>query len=222
MQSKAKTVAQYLGSLTTDQREVIAAVRTVILANLDAGFEEGLQYGMLGYAVPHRLYPAGYHCDPKQPLPFAALAAQKSHFALHLMSLYMNPEETKWFTDAWKATGKKLDLGKACLRFKKLDDLALDVVGQAIRRMPTNRWIEIYEASLASQAAKKGKPAKSSKPAAKAPAKAASKTKTAAKKAPVKATAKVATKLAKKLTKPAPKAVAAKSVTKKTTAKKAR
>lgn len=218
MQSKAKTVAQYLGSLTSDQREVIAAVRTVILANLDAGFEEGMQYGMLGYAVPHRLYPAGYHCDPKQQLPFAALAAQKNYFALHLMSLYMNPEETKWFTDAWKAAGKKLDMGKACVRFKKLDDLALDVVGQAIRRMPTNRWIEIYEASLASRSAKPSKAAKSSKPAAKAPAKAASKAKAAAKKAPVQATPKSA----KKPTKPAPKAVAAKPVTKKTTAKKAR
>lgn len=193
MQSKAKSVAEYIASLPSDQREVLAAVRTVILANLDGGFQEAMQYGMVGYAVPHSRYPAGYHCDPKQPLPFAALAAQKNYFALHLMGLYMNPSELKWFTQAWKATGKKLDMGKACVRFKKLDDVALDVVGEAFRRVSADAWIATYETALAGNAqrkatAKKNAPAKATatpakkgsakKPSGK-PAKAAKKAKKA-------------------------------------------
>lgn len=198
MQSKAKTVAEYIASLPSDQREVLAAVRTVILANLDRGYQEAMQYGMVGYSVPHSRYPAGYHCDPKQPLPFAALAAQKNSFSLHLMGLYMNPSELKWFTQAWKATGKKLDMGKACVRFKKLDDVALDVVGEAFRRVSADAWIATYEATLAGSAqrkapakkaaagkAKAAKPAKAkAAPAKKAsgkPAKAAKKAKKAKK-----------------------------------------
>ncbi|MFO1032081.1 MAG: DUF1801 domain-containing protein [Planctomycetota bacterium] len=155
MQSKAKTVAEYLSSLSSDQREVLAAVRTVILANLDSGFQECMQYGMVGYSVPHSRYPAGYHCDPKQPLPFAALAAQKNAISLHLMGLYMNPTELQWFTKAWKEAGKKLDMGKACVRFKKLDDVALDVVGQAFRRISADAWIATYETALAGNAQRK-------------------------------------------------------------------
>mgnify|MGYP002777746667 CR=1 FL=1 len=198
MQSKAKTVAEYIASLPSDQREVLAAVRTVILANLDGGFQEAMQYGMVGYSVPHSRFPAGYHCDPKQPLPFAALAAQKNSFSLHLMGLYMNPDELKWFTQAWKASGKKLDMGKACVRFKKLDDVALDVVGEAFRRVSADAWIATYEATLAGSAqrkapakkvaaakAKAAKPAKAkAAPAKKAsgkPAKAAKKAKKAKK-----------------------------------------
>lgn len=186
MQSKAKTVAEYIASLPSDQREVLAAVRTVILANLDSGFQEGMQYGMVGYAVPHSRYPAGYHCDPKQPLPFAALAAQKNSFSLHLMGLYMNPAELAWFTKAWKATGKKLDMGKACVRFKKLDDVALDVVGEAFRRVSAEAWIATYETSLAGSAQRKaaGKKAPAKKAATKAKAaKAAPAKKAKAKKA---------------------------------------
>ena len=155
MQSKAKTVAEYLAALTSDQREAIAAVRTEILANLDAGYEETMQYGMIGYVIPHRLHPAGYHCDPTQPVPFAALAAQKNHFAVYLTSVYSSPEETKWFTTAWRATGKKLDMGKACVRFKRLEDVALDVVGQTIRRMPLPKWLGIYQASPGAQASQR-------------------------------------------------------------------
>jgi hypothetical protein len=120
--------------------------------------------------VPHSRYPAGYHCDPKQPLPFAALAAQKNSFSLHLMGLYMNPAELKWFTQAWKATGKKLDMGKACVRFKKLDDVALDVVGEAFRRVSADAWIATYETSLAGNAQRKaaGKKAPAKKAATKA------------------------------------------------------
>lgn len=197
MQSKAKTVAQYFSSLPSDQREVLAAVRTVILANLDPGFQECMQYGMVGYAVPHSRYPAGYHCDPKQPLPFACLAAQKNYIALHLMGLYMNPAELQWFTKAWKATGKKLDMGKACVRFKKLDDVALDVVGQAFRRISADAWIATYEASLAGNAQRKAAKKAATKKAM--PAKAAAVGKTTRKVKAAKTTAsKTAAKPARK------------------------
>ncbi len=154
MASKASSVEEYLAALPDDRQQAIEAVRQVIRANLDSDFEEGIQYGMIGYYVPHRVFPAGYHCDPKQPLPYAALAAQKNYFSLHLMGLYISPEtdadgenpETRWFRAAWAATGKKLDLGKACLRFKKVDDLALDVLGEAFRRLPAQRYIERYQA----------------------------------------------------------------------------
>lgn len=154
MAAKASSVVEYLAALPDERRQVIEAVRKVIRANLDSDFEEGIQYGMIGYYIPHRVFPAGYHCDPKQPLPYAALAAQKNHFSLHLMGLYISPDtdaegenpETRWFRQAWAVSGKKLDLGKACLRFNKLDDLALDVLAEAFQRQPAQRYIERYEA----------------------------------------------------------------------------
>lgn len=146
MQSKATTVAAYLASLPDDRRATLEAVREVILANLDAGFEEGMQYGMLGYYVPHRVYPAGYHVDPKQPLPFAALASQAKHCSLYLMGVYGSPDEEAWFRSAWTADGRKLDMGKSCVRFKKLSDVPLDVVGEAFRRATAAEYIAQYEA----------------------------------------------------------------------------
>lgn len=148
MQSKAKTVAEYLKSLPGDRRKAIEAVRKVIRENLDADYEEGIQYGWIGYYVPHRVYPPGYHCDPKQPLPFAGLASQKNHMGLYLMCTYMSPEQATWFQAAWKKTGKKLDMGKSCVRFKKIEDVALDVVGEAIRRVPAKKYIAVYETLL--------------------------------------------------------------------------
>ena len=142
MQSKATTVKDYLASLPAERRDAVQALRKVILANLGKGFEESMQYGMIGYSVPHSLYPAGYHCDPKQPLPFASLASQKNHMAFSLMSVYLDPQEERWFKAAWQKSGKKLDMGKACVRFKAAEDLALDVIGEVIRRMPAQRWIE--------------------------------------------------------------------------------
>src|SRR4029453_8533886 len=104
-----------------------------------------MQYGMIGWFVPHRVFPAGYHCDPRQPLPFAGLASQKNHLAVYLMCHYGSPEQARWFHEAWAQSGKKkLDMGKSCLRFKKLDDLALDVIGEAIRRVPARKYIESY------------------------------------------------------------------------------
>ncbi|MEA2339896.1 MAG: hypothetical protein QOE82_3903 [Thermoanaerobaculia bacterium] len=148
MQSTATNVSDYLASLPPDRRAAIEAVRKVILANLDKDYEEGMQYGMIGYYVPHRVYPAGYHCDKKQPLPFAGLASQKNYMAVYLMGLYTSGGENKlaeWFREAWAKSGKKLDQGKACTRFRKIDELALDVIGEAIRRLPAKKYIEEYE-----------------------------------------------------------------------------
>ncbi len=171
MQSKATSVAEYLASLPPDRRAALSAVRAVIRANIDKACVERMQYGMIGYAVPHSVFPAGYHCDPKQPLPFAALASQKGHMSVHLMFAYVSDAsgaesgESKWFREAWAKTGKKLDMGKACVRFKKLDDVALDVLGEAIRRVPARKYIERYSAALAQMG--KGSAAPARKPAAK-------------------------------------------------------
>ncbi len=157
MQSKATTVKDYLAELSADRREAIEAVRAVILKNLDKPFEEGMQYGMIGYYVPHRLFPAGYHCDPRQPLPYAHLAAQKNHMALYLMAVYGDPKLAAWFTAAWKKSGKKLDMGKACIRFRKAEDLALDVIGETFRRATCAMYVGRYEALLASQSSRRPK-----------------------------------------------------------------
>ena len=157
MQSKARTVEQYLAELSDDRRALLQVVREIILENLPEGYEEGMQYGMIGYFVPHSIYPAGYHCDPKQPLPFVSLAAQKQYCSLYMMCLYSTAEDQEWFQRAWKATGKNLDMGKSCLRFRKLDDLALDVIGEAIRRVPVDILIKNYEAALAAPRPKTGK-----------------------------------------------------------------
>ncbi len=163
MQSKAKTVAEYIASLPADRRPDIEAVRKVILKNLDKDYEEGMQYGMIGYYIPHKVFPAGYHCDPKQPLPFAALASQKGYMALHMMGLYLNEEHQEWFRKEWAKTGKKLDMGKACIRFKKLDDLPLDVIGQTVARIPAKKYIAYYEAILNDRPAAKKSAKKKSK-----------------------------------------------------------
>ena len=120
MQSKAKTVAKYLAELPEDRRAAISKIRAVIRKNLPNGYKEGMQYGMIGYFVPHSIFPDGYHCDPKQPLPFASLASQKNHMALYLMCIYGSESHKAWFKEAWEKTGKKLDMGKSCVRFKKL------------------------------------------------------------------------------------------------------
>jgi hypothetical protein len=188
MQSKAKTVEEYLASLPADRRAAVSAVRDVVRANLDAKYEEGMQYGMIGWYVPHRIFPAGYHTDPRQPLPFASLASQKNHMSLYMMGVYCGCSDepgaetgdAKWFREAWARTGKKLDMGKSCLRFKKIEDLALDVVAEAIRRVPCATYVARYTEALAGTARSKpaAKKAPAAKPAAAKPkARPASKTK---------------------------------------------
>lgn len=141
-------VASYLAALPDDRRATLSAVRAVILANRDPVIEEGIQYGMIGYFIPHAVYPAGYHADPRQPVPFAALAAQKSHLALYLHALYAAPELLPWFEASWKATGTKLDMGKSCVRFKTLADVPLDVLAELLRRLPAKDHLARYVASL--------------------------------------------------------------------------
>ena len=155
MKSAAKTVEEYRQALPPDRRVAIDALREVILANLPEGYEERFYYGMIGYVVPHSIYPAGYHCDPKQPLGLACLASQKNHMALYLMNVYGDPATEAWFRKAWHATGKKLDMGKSCVRFKKLEDLALDVIGQVFARTPVNKYIAAVEKAISSRKKKK-------------------------------------------------------------------
>ena len=167
MQSKAATVADYLAALPEDRRAAINTVRKVILDNLDPEYEEGIIYGMIGYYVPHRIYPAGYHCDPRQPLMFAALAAQKNYLSLYLMCVYDSCDgsaagsNARWFRDEWAKTGKKLDMGKSCIRFRNPDDLPLDLIGRALKRVPARAYLSSYEAALARRGAKA--PAKKAK-----------------------------------------------------------
>ena len=145
MRSGANSVEAYLAALSRERRADLGAVRALILKNLDPSFEEGLQYGMIGYFVPHRVYPAGYHVDPKQPLPFLSLASQKQNMALYLMHLYPDAREDKRFRQAWAKAGKKLDMGKSCLRFRSLDDLALDVLADTLQRITAKAYVEQYE-----------------------------------------------------------------------------
>ncbi len=150
MQSKAKTVKEYLAELPEDRRAAIQAVRAVIRKNLSKEYKEGILYGSIAYYVPHSVYPPGYHCDPKIPLPFAGLASQKNHMSVSLMCTYDHPEHASWFREAWAKTGKKLDMGKSCVRFKKIDDVPLEVIGEAVKRVPAKKFIAYYESTLKS------------------------------------------------------------------------
>ena len=164
--SKATSVSQYLKELPADRRKAISAVRDVILDNIDPGIEEIMSYGMIGYHVSLRVYPGGYHCNPQMPLPYVSLASQKNNLAVYMMGLYMDPDDAAWFQKAWKASGKRLDMGKSCVRFKTLDDIPLDVLAEAIRRMPSKRYIATYEAGLVGTG-KERRPATTKKAAAK-------------------------------------------------------
>ncbi|MFZ1685348.1 MAG: DUF1801 domain-containing protein [Candidatus Zixiibacteriota bacterium] len=142
VQSKAATVAEYLESLPEDHRKGISAVRKVIKKNLPKGYVECMAWGMIGYVIPLKRYPDTYN---GQPLSIAALGAQKNYMALYLMCTYGNKEVGDWFRERYKASGKKLDMGKACVRFKKLEDLPLDLVGETIARVSVEKYIEFYE-----------------------------------------------------------------------------
>jgi hypothetical protein len=155
MQSNAATVAEYLKELPADRRAAIAKVRDTIRKHLPKGFAEQMSYGMIGYVVPHRLYPAGYHCDPKQPLPFASLASQKNYMALYLMTISQDSRLEAWLREQFQARGKKLDMGKCCIRFRKVEDLPLEVIGEAIARVPVADYIMSYEDSRRLAASRK-------------------------------------------------------------------
>jgi hypothetical protein len=150
MKSNAKTVEEYVRSLPEDHRAAISAVRKVILKHLPKGYTECMQWGMIWYVVPHTLYPAGYHCDPKQALPYASLGSQKNHMALYLMSVYGDKKIEQWFRKAYQDAGKKLDMGKSCVRFKKLEDLPLDVIGKVIARVSVKDYVARVQSILES------------------------------------------------------------------------
>ena len=207
MAKKPQTVRDYVDALPPERREAIDTLRKVVRANLDKGIEEGMQYGMIGYFIPHARYPAGYHCDPAQPLPFAGLASQKGHLSLYLMGCYAQGPWKDRFVKAWKASGKKLDMGAACVRFKSIDQVPLDVIADTIRGMTVDAYIAQYESALRPAAKKaaagttrKAAPAKArpaaTKKAAKTSSTTAAKSKPAAKK-PAKKVAKTASRRAR-------------------------
>ncbi|HCY43544.1 MAG TPA: hypothetical protein DHV48_19780 [Prolixibacteraceae bacterium] len=146
MQSSAQTVDEYISQIPDHQREAIILLRKTILENLPGGFAEEMSYGMIGYVVPHSIYPKGYHCDPKLPLPFVALAAQKNFIAFYHMGVYANPELLKWFTDEYPKHSKlKLDMGKSCIRFKKSESIPYHLIGELVGKMEVADWIGLYE-----------------------------------------------------------------------------
>jgi len=146
MQSKATTPEQYLSELPEDRKEAMLKLRNAIKENLPQGFEEVISYGMLGYVVPHSIYPSGYHCDPKLPLPFINLASQKNFIALYHMGIYANKNLESWFVSEYpKHVKTKLDMGKSCIRFKKIDDIPFDFIGELAAKVSVEDWISNYE-----------------------------------------------------------------------------
>ena len=143
----SSTVAEYLAALPADRRAAISAVRKAINESLPDGYEEGIQWGMISWFVPLSMYPAGYGENPKVPLPLVMLASQKSGMVLHFLAFYGHPTLSTWFTSEYKKSGKKLDMGKGCVRFKKLGDLALDVVVRTVARVPVAEHIANYRAA---------------------------------------------------------------------------
>ena len=149
MQSDAKTVAEYLSNLDDVRREAISAVRGVILDNLPDGYEEAMQFGMITYVVPLSVLADTYN---GQPLMYVALASQKRHMSLYLTNVYGDESVEQWFRERYRAAGKKLDMGKSCVRFRKLDDLPLELVGEVVARTPIADFVEIYKASRSGRA----------------------------------------------------------------------
>jgi uncharacterized protein YdhG (YjbR/CyaY superfamily) len=144
--SNAKTTDQYIDELPPDRQEPVNRLLGILKQHLPEGFTEGMGYGMPGFSVPHSTYPAGYHCDPKQPLPFIGLASQKGHIGLYHMGLYADPGLMEWFKAEYPKHSKtKLDMGKSCIRFKKPEHIPYELIGQLAEKMTPERWIAIYE-----------------------------------------------------------------------------
>lgn len=149
MVSKATTVEQYLNELPDDRKPVITALHKAFKKNLPKGFKDVMSYGMIGFVVPHTLYPKGYHCTPNLPLPFINIASQKNHIAIYHMGLYSSGDLINWFTEQWpKHSAKKLDMGKSCIRFKKAEDVPIKLFEELATKVSPQQWIEQYEAVL--------------------------------------------------------------------------
>ena len=149
MQYKAVDADDYISQIPKERQAAMKKLRTVIKKNLPKGFKEGVGYGMMGWSVPHSLYPAGYHCKPEDPLPFIGIASQKNFIAVYHMGIYAIPSLHKWFvTEHAKASGKRLDMGKSCLRYKKPEDIPYDLIGELASKITPDQWIECYEKNL--------------------------------------------------------------------------
>lgn len=146
MQIKAETPEEYIDKIPEDRKEAVKAIRKTILENLPEGFSETIGYGMIGYVVPHSIYPKGYHANPKLPLPFINLASQKNYIALYHMGIYSNKELLNWFTKEYiNQTNLKPDMGKGCIRFKKIDQIPYKLIGDLISRVSVKDYIANYE-----------------------------------------------------------------------------
>lgn len=149
MKPNGKTVNEILTNLPPERKEPFLNLHDVIVKNLPKGFEVALSYGTLGYVVPHSLYPAGYHCNPSEPLPFASIASQKNSINFYHMGLYADPELLEWFVAEYsKHSKRKLDMGKSCVRFRKMDDIPYVLIGDLMQKVSAEKWIAIYESSL--------------------------------------------------------------------------
>jgi Domain of unknown function (DU1801) len=149
MKLEASSVAEYLANVPEHQQTGVQTLVNIIRENLPAGFTECLSYGMIGYVVPHSIYPAGYHCDTKLPLPFMNVAAQKNFIAFYHMGIYANPTLYDWFVAEYAKLGlKKLDMGKSCMRFKKPEDIPFILIGQLVAKINPSEWISLYESAF--------------------------------------------------------------------------
>ncbi|NNE03308.1 MAG: DUF1801 domain-containing protein [Eudoraea sp.] len=149
MTSDATTIEKYLQELPEDRRKAISQLRKTIKDNIPEGFEEVMSYGMIGYVVPHSLYPPGYHCSPELPLPFINIASQKNFVALYHMGIYANKELYDWFVEAYPNYVKtKLDMGKSCIRFKKIETIPYELLGELCSKMTSQEWIDLYERNI--------------------------------------------------------------------------
>ncbi|AXT51643.1 DUF1801 domain-containing protein [Aquimarina sp. BL5] len=149
MQYKANTPDEYIEVIPEERKKTMQNLRQVILDNLPKGFSEVISYGMIGYVVPHELYPDGYHCDPKLPLPFMNIASQKNFIAVYHSGIYADKNLMDWFVGEYpKYVKTKLDMGKSCIRFKKIDQIPLQLIGELATKMTPKKWIETYEANV--------------------------------------------------------------------------
>ena len=149
MKYEASTPNEYVAQLPDERKEVIEKLRKVISNNLPSEFEEGINYNMIGYYVPHSVYPSGYHCDPKLPLPFMNIASQKNSINLYHMGIYAKKEVYDWFVEEYpKHCKRKLDMGKSCIRFKKIEDIPYDLIAELCTKMTVQDWISIYEKNV--------------------------------------------------------------------------
>ena len=149
MKIKADSPEEYIKAIPEDRQEAFSNLRTVILDNLPKGFEECMSYGMIGYVVPHSIYTSGYHCGTKQPLPFMNIASQKNFVAFYHMGLYANQDLKDWFVSEYPKHCKlKLDMGKSCIRFKKMDQIPFELLGELVTKVSVHDWINLYESKL--------------------------------------------------------------------------